>query len=112
MALYASLSAFVTPLKLRDQFYVARAGATAAGVRVYAPWFLIAAGVRIGLYLHFGDRGWYDAALITLAAALVHWLAEFYIHGSVTRQQFVAAMVFDGTGFVWMLLARETVTGI
>ena len=98
------------PSHLRSQIYIPNESISDAGIRVYAPWLLITASIRIGAYVHFGDRAWYDAALVTLVAALAHWSSEYLLHGSISRQQFVTSVGIDLSGLVWMWAARETVT--
>lgn len=111
LAAYTSVTAAMAPRKLGPQLYRPGVNITPTGIRVYAPWLCITTTIRIFTFLNFGDKAWYDATMVTLLAALGHWISEYMIHGTVHRQQFIAAASFDLVGFGWMWLARDAVTG-
>lgn len=108
---YMVLASTFFPTPLARQLYLRHTNITAPGLRIWTPWMLISTGVRVGLLLHFGDRGWHDASMITLAAAVWYWNVEYWFHGTVLNSQYVTSMLFDVTGLVWLWVARDAVTG-
>lgn len=111
MAAYTSIAAVISPASLHSQIYLPDVNVPAAGIRLYAPWLFISATVRLFTFLHYGDRGWYDATMVTLTAAVLHWSSEYFVHGTIGPQMFVTSLGFDLTGLFWMALAREAATG-
>lgn len=67
--------------------------------------------VRIGTYMNFGDKTWYDMSIVTLTAASLHFSAEFFVHGTISTSKYLQAGGFDVGGLIWMWLARHAVTG-
>ena len=80
-------------------------------MRIHGPWLFITTLVRVGAYINFGDKTWYDVTLVTFAGASLHFTAEFFIHGTIPRSTFLKAGGFDVGGLIWMWLARDAVTG-
>lgn len=108
---YMAIGATVAPSAVAGQIYFRHSNITAQGIRIWVPWMIIATGVRIGLLLHFGDKGWYDAAMVMWAAAVWYWNVEYWVHGTVLNSQYVISMTFDASALAWMWLARDAVTG-
>ena len=77
--------------------------------RSVGAWFLLSAIVRYGAWRHWGEKGWYDAGMASLALPLWHYSVEAVWWGSVTWKQIFLAYSIDGIGLVWMYAARGSV---
>lgn len=111
-ALYMVITCTVAPSTVAAQIYLPHTKMSDAGVRIWVPWMIISTGLRLGLLLHFGEPDgytWYDACMISWAAALWYWNVEYWVYGNVQNWQYVTSSILDGTALIWMWLARETV---
>ena len=78
---------------------------------MHGPWLFITTLVRIGAFANFGDKPWYDITMVTFAGASLHFSAEHFIHGTISRSKYLQAGGFDVVGLTWMWLARNAATG-
>jgi hypothetical protein len=86
--------------------------------RALASWFLLSGILRLGAWWSWGQaergfRGWYDAALVSIALPLWHYGLEVFVFGTVPlwgRQVAISGTV-DGLGALWMVVARRAVVG-
>lgn len=85
---------------------------TPLAARSLGAWFLLCAVARYGAWHNWGERGWYDACMVSLALPLWHYGVETVGWGSVTWSQIFMAYAIDGSGFVWMWMARKSVLGL
>jgi len=72
----------------------------------------LSAIIRYAAWQNWGEKGWYDACMVTLALPLWHYGVEKAVFGSPTWAQMAMAYTIDGGGFVWMWLVRNDVLGL
>lgn len=80
--------------------------------RSLGAWFFLCTLLRFGAWYFWGEKGWYDTGMLSLAVPLLHYTVEKLVWGSVTWGQVGAAFGIDGLGLVWMLVKRGEVLGI
>lgn len=84
---------------------------TPLAARSLGAWFFLCMILRYGAWRFWGEKGWYDACMVSLAVPLWHYTVEKAIFGSVEWKQICMAYVIDGTGLVYMLVKREHILG-
>jgi len=101
------------PGEIRKNYMPAyQAQFTPLAARSLGAWFLLSAVVRYGAWHYWGERGWYDAGMASLAVPLWHYAVEAVGWGSITWKQILLAYGIDGFGLVWMFFARKSVLKI
>ncbi|KAF2450825.1 hypothetical protein P171DRAFT_439399 [Karstenula rhodostoma CBS 690.94] len=85
---------------------------TTLAARSLGAWFFLCGILRFGGWYYWGERGWYDACMVSLAVPLWHYTVERVAFGSVGLKQVFLAYAIDGGVLVWMWLSRGRVVGL
>lgn len=83
----------------------------ALAARSLGAWFFLCMILRYGAWHFWGEKGWYDACMVSLAVPLWHYAVEKAVFRSVGWRQVFLAYSIDGVGLVWMAVKRGEVVG-
>lgn len=112
VGLFGYLSLNFDPANFRQNYTLdVRSQFTHLAARSLGAWFFLCMLLRCGAWHFWGEQGWYDACMVSLAVPLWHYSIEKLIWDSVEWKQVLAAYAVDGCGLLWMLIRRKEVLG-
>ncbi|KAK7186896.1 hypothetical protein DPSP01_007084 [Paraphaeosphaeria sporulosa] len=82
---------------------------TALAARSLGAWFFLCGILRFGAWYYWGEKGWYDACMVSLAVPLWHYGVERVVFGSVELSQVSVAYAIDGGVLAAMWMSRDGV---
>ncbi|KAF1973747.1 hypothetical protein BU23DRAFT_129592 [Bimuria novae-zelandiae CBS 107.79] len=113
LGLLGYISLNLSPAAIRDNYTPShRARFTPLAARSLGAWFFLCMVLRCGAWVFWGEKGWYDTCMVSLAVPLMHYTVEKAVFGSVGWRQVFLAYGIDGGGLVWMWMVRREVLGL
>ena len=113
IGLFGYFSLNLSPATIRTNYTPThRPQFTSLAARSLGAWFFLCAILRLGAWHFWGEKGWYDAGMVSLGVPLFHYTVEKLVFRSVEWKQIFMAFAIDGVGLGWMWVVRGEVLGV